>query len=208
MGRRILTIVLIAAATVGIIWYFKQPGAAAPAQKAAEPSKPAPATPAAAPKSTVAQIAAPKAPPVAIPNTVAKPAASTAVAAAPGDAQTELTTALDDMANIIQSGNIMALFDKYASPDDQAKMSPEERASLERQSSQMFSQPEGQQMLNVMATALQSLKDQAPELNATGDEATYQMTMTPPPSVGGGTTRTRPMTFVKVDGKWYIKGGL
>ena len=84
----------------------------------------------------------------------------------------------------------------------QAKMRPEAKAAMQQQ----MSSPEAQQMLQGMAQMFQSMKDQTPDINATGDQATYQMTppagMLPP---GMPTPPPRPMTFVKIDGRWYIK---
>ncbi len=203
MGRRIISILVIAAATVGVIWYFKRPGSEAPAPKAVAAPALATTIPAVS-KAASQPIEAPKAQPAPKPVESPNPGASSNSAVAKGDPQVELSSAIDDIAMIIQGGNIMALFEKYATPEEQAKMSPEEKAQMEQASAQMMSQPEGQQMIQVMVTALQSLKDQSPEMNAAGDEATYQMTMTPPDG-NNANPRTRAMTFINIDGKWYIK---
>jgi len=207
MKPRSLVATVIAAALVGgAVWYFTQPAAPAPAPvKTAE----APKAAAAAPVKPSTQIAPPIAPPVVAPApkpTAAQPAANPDPAAAKTDPQAELNTAIDDIISLLQSGNMMALFEKYATPEDQAKMPPEEKAQME----QMMSQPGAQMMIQMMVSGIQSIKDQTPQMNAAGDEATYQMTMSPPAGMGpaGRAPQTEPMTFVKVDGKWYIKDGI
>jgi hypothetical protein len=73
---------------------------------------------------------------------------------------------------------------------------------------QEMSRPEAQQVMQGLAQMFQSMKDQTPEINATGDQVTYQMT--PPASMlppGMATPPSRPMTFEKIDGRWYIKDG-
>ncbi len=207
--RSLLIVFIVAALTVGAVWYFKQAAADAPAPKTAEVPKPAPATPA-APKVVSTQIEAPKAQPAPKPVETPATAATTAATVAPkGDPQAELGTAIDDITTMLQAGNFMSLFDKYASPDDKAKMSPEEKAQMEQEMSQMATDPEAQMMLQMMTAGFQSIKDQVPQMNAAGDEATYQMSINLPAGMGppGGGAQTEPMTFQKVDGKWYIKDG-
>ncbi len=65
--------------------------------------------------------------------------------------------------------------------------------------------PIAQQSLRNMAATYQSLKGQTPEMNAAGNEATYQATlvrMLPPAS---NDPTTIPITFIKIDGRWYLK---
>ncbi len=205
--RSLVIILVVAVLTVGAIWYFKKPAGAALAPKAAEAPKPA--APTIAPKSPTAQIEAPKAQAAPAPAATPKPATTVAAVAAKGDPQAELNTAIDDITSMLQAGQFMALFEKYATPEDQAKMPPEEKAQMEQEATQMMSQPEGQMMIQMMTAGFLSIKDQTPQMNAAGDQATYQMTVTPPPGMGppGGGPETEPMTFVKIDGKWYIKDG-
>jgi hypothetical protein len=84
-------------------------------------------------------------------------------------------------------------------------MTPEALAQMQQQ----MASSQGQQMIQMMSSMIQSLKGQTPEMNAAGDQATYQMQMTPPPGMlppgVNVPQRTIPMTFVKEDGKWYIK---
>jgi hypothetical protein len=49
-----------------------------------------------------------------------------------------------------------------------------------------------------------SLVGQSPEMNTAGDEATYPMT--PPPGIHNlnPAKQTIDITFVKIDGRWYI----
>jgi hypothetical protein len=49
-----------------------------------------------------------------------------------------------------------------------------------------------------------SIKSQTPQMNAAGDEATFQFTMLPPPGMDAP-PRVTPMVMVKINSKWYLK---
>ena len=53
--------------------------------------------------------------------------------------------------------------------------------------------------------AFESIKGQTPQMNAAGDEATFEFTMIPPPGINAP-PKVDPMVMVKVNGKWYLKG--
>lgn len=206
MKTRFVIVLVFLAAAGGAVWWFLQPAPAAaePVKTAAAP-KPAEA-PKPAPLMAPTKIAAPIAPPVAAPKPVAM--SQPAPAPAANNVQAELNNTIDDMASMMQSGDMVALMKKYMLPEQLAKIPPEQMAQMEQMVKQQAAVPQVQQMLQGMSQAVSALKDQAPEMNAAGDQATYQMSMpasalppgmTPPPP--------RPMTFQKVDGQWYIQGG-
>jgi len=202
--RTPLTVLLVAGVTIGAIWLFNKPAPAAektaqaPTLKAALQTAPV----------HVAQVAAPLAP--AVPASGESPSASAPDAPAPissSDPHTDLNACIDDIANMLQSGNITGLVDNYAPPQVLAQMPPEARAQME----EYMSAPQAQQQIQMMAQVFQGLKGVAPTMNDAGDRATYQITppagmaATLPP--GANIPETIPITFVKQDGRWYIGDG-
>ena len=204
--RKLLPVVVIAGFVGFVAWLFHTPPPAAPVV-AASTTTPKPA----APKYLAPQsIAAPTAPPALKPGP-ASPAATMPLAADNSGAstvQTEVGAAIDDMVSLMQAGDLLTAMEKYMPPDELAKIPPEEKAMMEQQMQQAMAQPRMQQMMQSWSQGLQSLKDQTPQINATNDEATYQMTppagMIPP---GANAPPTIPMVFQKIDGRWYVKPG-
>ncbi len=186
MKRSLLTIVIAAALTIGVVWLFN-PGP--PPQKMAEAPKPAaapkPATPA-------AQVAAP----VVAPVKPQAPAPAVASAAKPGDAQSELNTAFSDIINLVQSGDFYTAFERYVPPDVQAQISEEEKAQLKQE---MASDPPPPEELQMFVGVIQTMQGQSPALNDAGDRATYQVS-----DPTGRSTQTQAIVFKKIDGKWYV----
>jgi len=203
--RAPLTVILVAGVTIGAIWLFNKP---APAP---EKTAQAPVAQTAAPKAApapVPKVAAPVAP--VVPASGASPQLSAADAPAPissNDPHADLNACIDDIANMLQSGNIMGLVDNYAPPQVLAQMPPEAKAQMEA----YLSDPRAQQQIQMMAQVFQGLKGVAPTMNDAGDRATYQIT--PPAAMAGalppGTNmpETIPITFMKQDGRWYISDG-
>ncbi len=204
--RKLWLIVLVIAITVLAVWLFRQPTAAATPKLAMAPAPVNIAAP--APN----KVEPPKLAPPVVPKSVAEApvAAPAAVEAAPAaeGTQAELNATIDDIASMMQAGDLVGLFEKYASPEDQAKMTPQDKAEMEQGMQQAMADPQAQQMIQGMTRMFQSLKDQTPQMNATGDQATYQMTPTADMlQPGMALPPSQPMTFEKIDGRWYIKGG-
>jgi hypothetical protein len=146
--------------------------------------------------------------PVTAPATaLSTPLASTPISATPtqADPQRELNTAIDDIVSLSQANDQMTLFNDYLSPADKAKMTPAEVDRIKYWADEAKTDSIAQQSLRNTAMMYQSLKGQTPEMNAAGDEATYHATpilMHPP---DGNEPTTIPITFVKIDGRWYIQ---
>jgi len=200
----ILAVVIVALVGLGP-WWSTQPTATIPV-KTAEVAAPAPVMVEAPKQVAPPTIAAPIAPPVAQPAPAPQPVAADL---AIDGAQAELNAAFDDIATMIQAGDFEGVSEKYATPTALAKIEqiPQERQAAKKQAmQQMMSSPQGQQMKQVMTQKFQSLKNQTPEMNASGDEATYQLKATAdllPP--GTAIPPPRPIGFVKIDGRWYAK---
>jgi hypothetical protein len=202
--RTPLTVLLVAGVTVGVIWFFNKPApVAAVTAQAATPKAVSLTTPV-----HVAQVAAPLAP--AVPASGGAPQASAADAPAPigsADPHGDLNACIDDITTMLQSGNISGLIDNYAPPQVLAQMPPEAKAQMEA----YMSDPKAQQQIQMMAQVFQGLHSVAPTMNDAGDRATYQV---PPPAgmaealpQGANLPPTIPITFMKVDGRWYISDG-
>ncbi len=201
--RNLLVIVIVAALTAAGVWFLKPAPAPEPAKTAEAPKPAAPAAtivkPAVAPQ--VAAPAASAAPVAEAPAPVQTGASSTAN----GEAIVELNTAIGDISSLLQAGDMATLIDKYMPPQAKAQMTPEMLAQMQQQ----MQSPQAQQQLQVMAQALQSLQGQTPTFNEAGDRATYQMS--PPPGMvppGANVPQTIPVTFMKVDGRWYAAQGM
>jgi len=206
-NRNFVIVLIFVLAAGGAAWWFLQSPAPAPEPvKTAAAPKPAEA-PKPAPVKSITQVAAPIAPPV------VAPAAKPAVAAQPAPAQpatgvqAELNAAIDDMTTMMQSGDMVGMMKKYMSPERLAQIPPEQLAQMEQVMQQQAQSPQMQQMFQAMSQSFAALKDQTPEMNAAGDQATYQMAI--PASIlppGMAAPPPRPVTFQKVDGQWYING--
>ncbi len=208
MKTRIVIVAVFLAAAGGAVWWFLQPAPPPPdpvkiaaAPKPVEAPKPAPVV-------APTKIAAPLAPPVAAPKPVASAPVATAQPAAATGTQAELNSAIDDISTMMQSGDMLGVMKKYMPPDQLAQIPPEQMAQMEQIMQQQAAVPQLQQMMQGMSQALGDLKNQTPEMNATGDKATYQLTMPAgalPPGVN--LPPTQPVTFQKINGQWYIQNG-
>ena len=199
MKTRPIVFVLLIALVVGAGWWFIQLSTSKPAGSAetssSADSKPTQVKP-------VPQVTA----------LAPQPGATTSAFHPKINAQSELGTAIDDIAGLLQAGDLTGAFEKYTPPEELANMAPKKKAVLEQLTSrQATADPETQRatqtIISTMATLYQSLKGLKPELNAAGDEATYHPPL-PPGIVLAPGAASRPVTFVKIDGKWYVKGGL
>jgi hypothetical protein len=199
---------LMLAAILAGWWWFSSSEKLVVATAAARPkttaqlvtsTRLASATPAFAPKAppiSPAPAATAVAAPVVAP---AKPtgAETTTAENTPADLRAELAVAQADIALLLRSGEYMAFVQKYTPPQKLAAMSEEELAG--RRS--MDHNPQSQPMFNTVADALENLKDQTPVFNAAGDRAVYMVDQ--PSSPDPQNLGPQPITFVKVDGRWY-----
>jgi hypothetical protein len=113
-----------------------------------------------------------------------------------------LSTALPDIARLLRDGDFDTLMKTYMTPDKLASMSPQDQQRMTMMS-QMAQNPQVKPMFDAMADAIEGLKDQTPTMNDAGDEATYQLS--PPEGMAPPNTPPQPVTFVKINGQWYIK---
>jgi len=195
-----LAAAIILVAVLAIFWR--------PAGKSAEiaPSVAAAKTPAAPSSSQPAAVALPVAPP-ATPAAVAaaapKPANGT-TAAPVADPQAEIDTSVDDIIRLLRASEILAFYEKYTAPENKAKWAPGQQAEYAREDAMVKANPSAGGQTESMISGFESMKGQTPQMNAAGDEATFQFTMQPPPGMDVP-PRVTPMTMVKVNGKWYLK---
>jgi hypothetical protein len=196
MKRHNLMVVMMSAcAVVALAWLFHTPAPAAMPQQTGAP-KPV-AVNITAPKLASGQIA----PPVMPASKPGEIAADTAVAAPAADAdpQAELSTSLDDIINLLQSGDLYTAMMRYVPPDKLAQIPDAEKAGMQAEIQSQMSQPQAQMGIQMMVQVLQSMKTMTPAMSETGDKATYQIS-----DPTGQDTRTQPMAFQKIDGKWYV----
>lgn len=113
---------------------------------------------------------------------------------------------LSDLAALSQSGDMIAMMKTYTSPEELAETSPEKKAEMEHMLQTMAQNSDTRQIYGALGEAYLLLKNQTPEMNAAGDEATYQLIF-PPSSLPAPMTDPppRPITFQKINGKWYFK---
>lgn len=203
--RSLISIVVVAALTLGVVFLFKPATPEAP--KPAAVAKPAAQKPD-APKAAGSQVVAPVVKPADKPGD--KPTA-TAAKPATADPQKELNTALTDITDLLAAGDLYGAMMRYLPPDMITQMMdrlPEsERANFQQMVQQQMSDPEAQQGIQMMVQVVDSMKTMAPEMNAAGDKATYQIS-----DPSGQDTKVVPFSFQKIDGKWYVspemmKGG-
>ncbi len=194
--RPVLTIVAVAALTLGVVWFLKPATPEAP--KAAAVAKPAAPKPD-APKPPSSQVVAPVVKPADKPaNKPADPAKPT-----DSDPQKELVSSLNDITDLLNAGDVYGAMMRYLPPDMITQMTdhlPEsERGNMQQMIQQEMSQPEAQQGIQMMVQVVDSMKTMTPEVNAAGDKATYQIS-----DPTGQDPKSVPFSFQKIDGKWYV----
>jgi len=157
---------------------------------------------------SISNVVAPIAPPV--PKQMQAPATGSGEPTK-ADPQAVLDDVINDIAKRLQALDSVGLFEKYESPKDMAKYTPEQKANLEEIMRQQLANPDNegqvQKYLQDLAPLFNSLVGQTPEMNTAGDEATYYLPRPASMAVGPDAPATIPMVFEKVDGKWYIKTG-
>jgi len=174
----------------GLAWFFYNPAKSIPPVKASE----APASVnVATPKPAPTQIAVPVVPTATKPGAVA---VSSVTSADIGKSQPEIEVHafIDDVAGLLNSGDIAGAMEKTEPPEVDAELfpNPEMKARFYATVQKDSANPRRQQGLKDIAQRFLALKDKTPEVNATSDELTY-------PNDG--------VVFEKENGIWYIKKG-
>ena len=118
------------------------------------------------------------------------PAATDPAPALVSDPQADLSTAIPDLIRLAQAGNFAAVYQIYVPPDVLAKMSPDELAQRIQRMQSAAQSPAGQAQMQAMLTT-----------PPTYDEAGTHATIALPPGSPSGDA----MTFVKVNGHWYVQ---
>ncbi len=131
------------------------------------------------------------------------PAPAPAVEPTPSaDPQSSLKTAIPDLVRRLRSGDRVDAYKAYTPPNEFDAQIIQQMQESQLQALAVAAQdPAFRQILqknqDEVAQAYEALEDQTPTLDATGDEATYEISM---PGSGKG-----PVIFVNVDGKWYLR---
>jgi len=191
-------VVILICATAALVWWLNPTADPAPEPDKATAPSPAPAAAKLAaitpPAPKPAGIVPPKVAPV---TQVAAPVATPApVAAKKADSQANLETAIPDLSNLLQSGDLVTAFENYTLPDDLAQIPPERVVEVEDQLRALVTNPQIQPRLQLISQMLDTFKGQTPTYNETGDRATYQL-----PGIGTGAAT---FSFQKVGDHWYI----
>jgi hypothetical protein len=160
-----------------------------------------------------------------IPAATAAPA-STATAST-ADPQQDLKTAIPDLLRIVKGGDFKTLVQTYAAPAKRAallsmfdpssdpdfqKMPPEAQAMILQTMQGPEMKAQLNEMMQTLIAGLESIQDATPTYNDAGDKATYKVTLPPgstpagatPPDSGPGGKDSDDLTFVKVDGRWFM----
>lgn len=198
--KNILWGIVALAMTCFGLWWFTRP----------KPTPPASATVTASP--VAAKFDQPKqVAPSSVASPVAPPTLNSAISPAPtapaaeidqSATEVELDAVIADLIDMEQAPHFTGI-NKYDLPEILQRVSqrsPQQKA----QDEQYWSSPAGQQMIQYWTQMYRSLVGQSPEMNADGNEATYSMT--PPPGIHNlnPAKQTIDITFVKIDGRWYI----
>jgi hypothetical protein len=199
----ILTALAIVILGVGLWWFCRTP--------ASIPEKTAKLAPAAAARVpepiTPSKVAPPVVPPAPTPANATNPA--NAQAAKPADPQTDLKTAVLDIGRLIRDGGDPEAFrETYTAPDElTAQLVEKIHLGMQRRADLAIQNPFfariNQEVVKDMARDYESLENLTPAYNAAGNEATYAWTH----YYQDGATSERSRTFVKINGKWYLKLG-
>ena len=136
--------------------------------------------------------------PEAAPPPVADPPPPAAALPTGADPQADLSTTIPELIRQLQSGDMVTMMQNFMPPDEYAKLSEEQKASMAQQMQTMSQTPQMQQRMQSVLQALESIRGATPVLDATGEKATF----TPMALPGNPPT----MSFVKVNGRWYLSG--
>jgi hypothetical protein len=205
MKPKNFALVVLVVAIVGIgLWWFTRSTAVAP-EKTATALMPAKTD---APKQVAPMIITPPiASPAPIPDVVpvsARPIVVLPIAAAPpdpsADPQTDLKTAIPDVARLYRAGDQVKIYLTYTRPDQIDSQIMQQIQTQQAQTNNFQDQP-WDEISEDEAASFDEIEDQTPILNAAGDEATYMLRRTDA-AVPPGTRM--PMTMIKINGKWYF----
>jgi len=215
---KILALILIAILIGGAFWLFSQ----TPEYVATATLTVTPAAKADAPK-VIPQVELPKAAAV---GANAETDAATAKTADPNAAaQAELKAAFLNMGRLIRAGDYATFKETYSYIDPSPSDLNDIQRAREHQASVAAARardPENpltrfmQQSDIANAQSYEALASQTPIFNSDRDEATYQYIapdVTPDSETGdnigtgtySGTGEARPLTFIKINGRWYYK---
>ncbi len=201
MKSRYFTLVAILVAIVTLVhWWFLLPGPVS--NHSADFPGPAKS---AAPKPATIYIQSRKSVPADSESTPAISAAAQVTTADPGqtaDSQASLKSAIPDLVRRLRTGDRVDAFKAYTPPNEYDDRRIQQMQGLELQALGVAAEDSAfhqiyQKNLDDVTRAFTALEDQTPTLNASGDEATYELSLP-----GRGKT---PLTFVNISGKWYIK---
>ncbi|HTB63681.1 MAG TPA: sigma-70 family RNA polymerase sigma factor [Opitutales bacterium] len=148
--------------------------------------------------STIAAPALPPAPSVAVATGTTSAATSSATV---NDPQAELSTALPDLITLIQNGDLFTAYMRYMPPSYFASMPQNVKDQLAQQEANLLADPNTAPRRQQLVQALQAMQTLVPTMNAAGDTATYDL---PFPA---GNPDVQKISFIKVDGKWYLSPG-
>jgi len=200
--KNFILIALLFAIIGAGLWWFMRP-TEAPSVKTALVSTPAKND---LPKTVTlpTQVELPKTP--AVPAKTGTAAASAEPADPNDDPQADLKTAIPDIARLERTGDLLGLYEIYTLPDKLYPMIIQRIRAVQQQTAiDAAGDPRLQQQLEQIregaARTYEALETQTPTYNETGDEATYMYSAYElTHSAGYG-----PKTFIKINGKWYIK---
>ncbi len=153
--------------------------------------------------SPVAKVAAPILGPASPSVTTETSPAAPSTPTLTNDPQSDLSTAIPDLINLIQTDQLRTAIRRYMPPSYFEQMPQAVQDQLEQQEQNLLADPNMAKQRQVAVSALQSMLNKAPDLNQAGDHATYHLDTDPnapnhPPTV---------ISFIKVDGRWYLEPG-
>jgi len=129
------------------------------------------------------------------------PAADAPVPPPMFDPQAELSTTIPAMIQALNSGEDIWEFGARFSL---GRLPPQVTAALTMFKQDPAYQAAMRQQMESMVVALQSIQNVTPVYDATGDQATY--TLSVPLNIGGAVNKNT-LSFVKLNGQWFLKGG-
>lgn len=154
-----------------------------------------------APASTSAKPAAQVAAPIA--DAVPAGTANGAVPPTASDPQADLNTAIPDLISLIQSDQLLTAIKRYMPPAYFEQMPQAVQDQLEQQEQNLLADPNMAEHRRDAVNALQSMIHMTPLLDQAGDRATYRLDS----DTANPGHLPQEISFVKIDGKWYLVPG-
>ncbi len=198
----VIVLVVLAAASA---YWMVHPPALAPAMVAAQPVS-APASTPPPPEVKAPRVAQPTAAPVPVEPSSSAPPAQPLAAAAPvapamtsAEARVNVDTAVADAARLLETNDLVTLFQQYMPPDELNRLPP---GLTPEQIAQQFAQrmaqnPKMAEQLAISATALKAAQGMTPVMSDNDNTATYNTL------AADGTTHM--VVLKKQAGLWYIQ---